>query len=417
MGSEMNGWPNPLVTVVTPSYNQGQFIRATIESVLSQDYPGIEYIIMDGGSTDETASVVKDYASRLTFISEKDRGQSHAINKGFRMARGSVLGWLNSDDVYLPGSVRTAVEGFRQNSAAGAVYGEGYLIDRAGQTSCRFPCTEPLNLWKLVYLSDYILQQTVYFRKDVLDDVGYLDEGLNYTMDWDILIRIAMRHPLQYIPQYMGCLREYAEAKSFAGGGARIREIRDLLRRHTGMRTPPGYIVYGMETYHRLWCARVEEMFEPNLKPVSDKLQSLIRLGAGALIGHTIQHSQGLYGDGWAARLLRYVVPRGTGPLIIEGNLPVRYRLRRQKLRVDANGHPLGEFPLPFGDFRLAIELPPEFQDQSLRLEIKASRWRMPARFTLLGDRRRLAYRLTSIRRGDPPEAGQTPPQPVSEER
>src|SRR5690349_15995087 len=108
----------PLVTVVTPSYNQGQFIRATIESVLSQDYPHVEYIIMDGGSTDETAAVVKDYASRLTFISEKDRGQSHAINKGFARARGKVLSWLNSDDLYLPGAIRTAVDGFARNPQA-----------------------------------------------------------------------------------------------------------------------------------------------------------------------------------------------------------------------------------------------------------------------------------------------------------
>src|SRR6267142_508883 len=105
----------PLVTIVTPSFNQGHFIRATIESVLSQDYPHIEYIIMDGGSTDETASVVSDYAGRLTFISERDRGQSHAINKGFRMARGSILAWLNSDDLYLPGCIRTAVEAFGRN--------------------------------------------------------------------------------------------------------------------------------------------------------------------------------------------------------------------------------------------------------------------------------------------------------------
>src|SRR6266481_1933988 len=109
---------NPLFSVVTPSYNQGRFIRATIESVLSQDYPNLEYIIMDGGSTDETASIAKDYASRLTFISEKDRGQSHAINKGFRMARGSFLAWLNSDDLYLPGCVRAAVEAFSRNPDA-----------------------------------------------------------------------------------------------------------------------------------------------------------------------------------------------------------------------------------------------------------------------------------------------------------
>ena len=114
----------PLVTVVTPSYNQGHYIRATIESVLSQDYPNLEYIIMDGGSTDATASVVKDYASRLTFISERDRGQSHAINKGFQRARGTIVSWLNSDDIYLPGAIGKAVEAFERNPAAGAVYGE-----------------------------------------------------------------------------------------------------------------------------------------------------------------------------------------------------------------------------------------------------------------------------------------------------
>ena len=97
-GAHVSPMKSPLVTVVTPSYNQGRFIRATIESVLSQDYPNLEYIIMDGGSTDETAAVVNDYASRLTWISEKDRGQSHAINKGFRMAKGEIVSWLNSDD-------------------------------------------------------------------------------------------------------------------------------------------------------------------------------------------------------------------------------------------------------------------------------------------------------------------------------
>src|SRR5437867_13145885 len=95
----------PLFSVVTPSYNQGRFIRATIESVLSQNYPNVEYIIMDGGSTDETALVVKDYASRLTWVSERDRGQSHAINKGFQAAKDEIVCWLNSDDIILPGAI------------------------------------------------------------------------------------------------------------------------------------------------------------------------------------------------------------------------------------------------------------------------------------------------------------------------
>src|SRR5258708_7362828 len=221
------------VSIITPSFNQGKFIRATIESVLSQDYPNVEYIIMDGGSTDETAAVVKDYASRLTFISENDRGQSHAINKGFRMARGSILAWLNSDDVYLPGAIRKGVQAFSCTPPPGAVYGEGYLIDREGTITCRFPHTIPLNLWRLTYLSDYILQQSVFFGKDVLDEVGCRDEDLHYSMDGELLIRIEKKYPLRYIPEYIGCLRESAEAKTSRGGARRVREIRDMLRRHT----------------------------------------------------------------------------------------------------------------------------------------------------------------------------------------
>ena len=390
--------PDPLVTVVTPSYNQGHFIRATIESVLSQDYPNLEYIIMDGGSTDETASVAKDYASRLTFISEKDRGQSHAINKGFHIAKGSILAWLNSDDLYLPGSTRTAVEALSRNPGAGAIYGEGYLIDRSGENSTRFPCTEAFNLWKLAHLSDYILQQTVYFRKDVLDEVGLLDEDLHYTMDWDLLIRIGMKYPLEHVPEFMGCLREYPEAKSFAGGKRRIRELGNMLQRHTGMRISPGYVVYGLDTYHQIWCGQVERLFTPRLKPVSTKLQSVIRLCAGLIIGRTIRNSQGLYSDGWAGPRLRYMLPPGSGQFMIEGSLPNCRPLHGQKLNVTANGRLLGEFELPFGDFQLTVPLPPALDRQLLHLRIEASRSFMPGSFTLQGDRRRLAYLFKSIR-------------------
>jgi hypothetical protein len=358
---------------------------------------------MDGGSTDETASVVRDYASRLTFISEKDRGQSHAINKGFRIAQGSIVGWLNSDDLYLPGCIRTAVAAFRRNPAAGAVYGEGYLIDHSGKTTSRFPCTEAFDLWKLTYLSDYILQQTVFFAKDVLDEVGYLDEELHYTMDWDLLIRIGKKYHLEYIPEYMGCLREYPEAKSFAGGSRRIRELHNMLRRHTDMRMPPGSIVYGLDTYHRLWCERIERFFTPRLKPVSARLQAAVRMAACLIISHTVTYSQGLSPDRWTSRRLLYMLPPGAGPLVIEGFVP-KFRLLGQKLHIRANGRRLGSFPLPFGDFHLAVPVPPELQGQLLRLEIMATRWWMPGRFTLRGDRRRLSYKLKSLQWAQPSE-------------
>ena len=352
---------------------------------------------MDGGSTDETASVAKDYGSRLTFISEKDRGQSHAINKGFQMAHGTILAWLNSDDLYLPGTVRKAVTAFKQTPAAGAIYGEGYLIDREGNTTSRFPCTEPFNLWKLVHLSDYILQQTVYFRKDVLDQVGYLDEDLHYTMDWDILVRIGMRYPLMYIPEYMGCLREYPEAKSFAGGIRRANEIRGLLQRHTGRRISPGYVVYGLETYQKVWCDQIGRACGP-MKPVANKLQSAVRLAAGTVIGRTIRHSQGVYSDGWAGRVMHYMLPPGGDTFALEGSLPQWPRFAGQTLRIEANGRWIADLEVPYGDFQLHVEIPPELRGQLLRLTIRASKSFMPGRFTIRGDRRRLAYLLKAIR-------------------
>ena len=394
---------SPLVTVVTPSFNQGRFIRATIESVLGQDYPKIEYIVMDGGSTDETASVVKDYASRLTFISEKDRGQSHAINKGFQRANGAILAWLNSDDLFLPGAVSRAVQVFREKPATGAVYGEGYLIDRDGKVTGRFPCTEPLNLWKLVYLSDYILQQTVFFRGDVIRELGYLDENLHYTMDWDILIEIARRWPLEYVPEYMGCLREYPEAKSSAGGARRAREITNLLRRHTGMWLPPGAIVYGLDTYHKIWCEKIASRTPSFLNPVSRRLQRCITIAAGLVIGRTIRHSQGLYSDGWASRTLHYMLPPGRGRLRIDGTLLDQTpSLRGQALAIECNGRTMGRFPVPAGKFSLEVEMPEETQGQVLNLKLRARRCVVPARFRFRGDRRRLAYLVEGIRWTEP---------------
>ena len=248
---------NPLVSIITPSYNQGQFIRATTQSVLAQDYPNLEYIVMDRASADETGSVIKDYASRLTFISEKDRGQSHAINKGFRLGRGSILFWLNSDDVILSGAIRSAVDEFARNPAAGPVYGNGYRIDKDGAATSPFAATEPFNLWKLVYLSDYILQQTLCVRRDVLDDIGYLDENLHYTMDWDLLSRIGLRYPMAYIRRWIGSLREYPEAKSFPRQPVEscIRPRQRLRGQlgHVFSRTVSGIPTNGSVIYVQLW--------------------------------------------------------------------------------------------------------------------------------------------------------------------
>ena len=396
--AEVQSVVDPLVTIVTPSYNHGRFIRATIESVLSQDYPNIEYIVMDGGSTDETASVVKDYASRLKWISEKDRGQSHAINKGFQMARGPIVSWLNSDDLILPGAVRKAVNGFQQNPGAGAVYGEGYLIDREGNTTGRFPFTEPFNLWKLVHLLDYVLQQTLYFRRSVIEQLGYLREDLHYVMDWEMLIRIGKRYPLHYIPEHMGSLREYAEAKSFAGGEKRIKEIAGILREHTGLRFPPGYIVYGLETYRTIWENYVTSKIPARMRRTSELARRIVHVGCGWCIERSLYRSQGWYPDLWAGPLVKYMLPAGGRRLLILSGFIPRFRLGRQKLAIIANGHRIARRAFDSGEFEWKVILPKIREDEPVHLLFKASRCLFSASGGSNSKYGRVAFQLSAVR-------------------
>jgi glycosyltransferase involved in cell wall biosynthesis len=379
---------------VTPSYNQGDFIRSTIESVLSQDYPRVEYIVMDGGSTDQTAAIVSEYAGRLTWISEKDRGQSHAINKGFQMARGEIVAWLNSDDVLLPGAVTHAINAFERTPQAGAVYGEGYLMNREGVFTRRFPATEPFNLWKLAYLSDYVLQQSTFFRRAAVEQVGWLDESLHYALDWDLLIRLGLRFGLQYIPQYLGALREYPEAKSFSGGKRRIEEIRCVLERYTGLKRAPGFWTYGLDTYQRLWRERLGR--SPRWLRVPATLLNLFIHVATAAAGMLIlRHAQGFYAERWASDRLKWLLPEGCGDVVIRGTVPDHPRLAGQQLTARIGSLKLGPWPVGPGGFEVRFRAPGD-QPGPLSLELHAARYRRPRLGSELS-LRRMAYILHSV--------------------
>jgi glycosyltransferase involved in cell wall biosynthesis len=232
----------PLVTVVTPSYNQGRLIRATIESVLKQDYPRIEYLVIDGGSTDETVSILREYSDRLRWVSEPDHGQAHAINKGWRQARGSILAYLNSDDLYLPGAVTQAVAALDAHPEAAAVYGEGYHVDEEGRILERYP-TEPFNPDRLQETC-FICQPTVFLRRDVVERAGYLDEALRYCMDYDLWIRLARTGKiLSLTPHYLASTRLHADAKTLDQRGQAHAEILQVIYHHFGRVAPS--LVYG----------------------------------------------------------------------------------------------------------------------------------------------------------------------------
>lgn len=385
----------PAVSIVTPSFNQGEFIRATIESVLAQDYPELEYIIMDGGSTDQTAAIAGEYAGRLTWISEKDRGQAHAINKGFAMARGEIVAWLNSDDILLPGAVGRAVEAFAAAPpTVGAIYGEGYLMDRAGKITGRFPATEPFNLWKLAYLSDYVLQQSTFFRRAAVEEAGWLDENLHYALDWDLLIRLGKRFGLRYVPEYLGVLREYADAKSFAGGSVRIEEIRRVLERHTGRKRAPGYWIYGLDALQWNWRRTLEKRSPRLLRPLA-KLAGFPPRAAVAVAVALIHHNaQGLDKDRWASDRLHWMVPEGTGEVTITGQVPQLPRLTGQTLSAVAGSRELGRWKVGPGCFQVSFARPEG--GSALAFEVRASRYMRQRPGTELSWRR-MAWVVESI--------------------
>jgi glycosyltransferase involved in cell wall biosynthesis len=206
----------PLVSIVTPSYNQARYIEATIRSVLEQDYPAIEYIIVDGGSTDGAVEIIQRYSDRLGWwVSEKDRGQTDALNKGFAQAHGEILAWLNSDDLYYPGAISEAVAFLQSHPEAGMVYGDADLVDASGALIGRFPARQT-DYRRLRQGYVHIPQQASFFRASLWRQVGPLDPSFYFAMDYDLWVRLARLAPLVYHPRLWAAFRLHGEGKSVA---------------------------------------------------------------------------------------------------------------------------------------------------------------------------------------------------------
>jgi glycosyltransferase involved in cell wall biosynthesis len=387
---------DPLVTIVTPSYNQGRFIKATIESVLTQDYPNVEYIICDGASKDETAEVVRPYEDRLRFISEKDRGQTHAVNKGFALARGEIVAWLNSDDVFLPGAIRRAVDAFKANPTAGVAYGGGFQIDEVGNIKQRFPYTQHFDLWKLIFTSDYILNQSAFFRKAALDAVGPLREELYYIMDWEILIRLGIYFDFAYINEDIGCLREYGEAKTFTGGAKRIKEIRKILHEYTGHRFPPGVIVYGLDTYQQIWNANIEKWpaWLDFAKPYASKIVTRL---AHKSIQWAARRGQAWWRDMWMGPSAYTMLPQGRGEIVMRGMIPKIDGLEHQRITIRHHRKIVHQETFGHGQFELRFT-PQLFTEESPIFHIRASESFSFSKTVGSADQRILAMRVTDFR-------------------
>ena len=217
-----NGHVWPCVTIVTPSLNQGQFIEETIRSVLLQGYPNLEYIIIDGGSTDNTIEIIKKYEPWLNhWVSEKDKGQSHAINKGWEKSSGDILAWINADDIYCPGAINAVVQIFCEKDDVVLVCGEGQTFDVSGKIYLYKKEPRIINPYTLLRKSGGVpIQPSVFLRRRVLGEVGNLNTRLHYVMDWEYWIRIGLHYSQKQFGKTKWVLsknREWQETKTNRG--------------------------------------------------------------------------------------------------------------------------------------------------------------------------------------------------------
>jgi glycosyltransferase involved in cell wall biosynthesis len=249
----------PLVSVITPSFNQARYLEATIKSVLSQDYAPIEYILIDGASTDSSVEIIKKYADSFAYwVSEKDSGQAEAINKGLARATGEIAAWLNSDDYYLPDTVSAAVRAFKDNPDAAMVYGDMLAVDEQGQA---------INILKYRHLSlddllcfQIIGQPSVFFRRAALESSGLLDTSYHFLLDHHLWLRLAQHGKILHVPQIWSAARYHAEAKNRSKApefGREAFRILDWAKRQSGLKEA----VSGVERRARASAHRVDARY------------------------------------------------------------------------------------------------------------------------------------------------------------
>ena len=248
-----------------------KYLPETIESVLSQDYPRIEYIVMDGGSTDGTLELLPAYGDRLRFTSGKDKGPADAIHRGFQAAHGEIFAWLNADDTYLPGAVRTAVAYFQAHPQIDVVYGEGYWIDEHGAPARRYP-TLPFDP-KVLERDCFICQPASFFRASAYRRCG-LDPDVDPSFDYDLWIRMTQRGlRFAFIPDYLANSRIHAGALTIRRREKVFHSSMGLLKRHYGYVPFPwvfGYAAYRIDGR--------DQCFDP-LQPSLGKYLASLPLG------------------------------------------------------------------------------------------------------------------------------------------
>ncbi len=262
----------PKISIITPSFNQGKYLEKTILSVLNQNYPNLEYIIIDGGSTDESVEIIKKYEEQISYwVSEADEGQTHAINKGFKKATGDLVAWMNSDDVYFENAFDHISQAFNQTGGNFDVYfGDKANINEVG-TVIREYLYPPFSGWGIKYTTNMnISNQSAFWKRKLFDKVGFLNEEIQFAMDYEYFLRLYMRGASFYkISEVLGALRMYSENKSSDEKWLKIKfqNIKDIKTEYGISKSLlKKYLVYLYKTYHLFKQYGIRRNFKNSLE-------------------------------------------------------------------------------------------------------------------------------------------------------
>jgi glycosyl transferase family 2 len=330
LGSPADGQSWPKITIITPSFNQGRFIEETIRSVLLQNYPNLEYFVYDAGSSDGSVQTIRTYEPWLSFwVSEQDRGQAHAINRGLARASGEIIAWLNSDDTYRPGALAAAAAAAARYPDAAVVYADANWVDTDGRL-LRSVLSLPYDRHYLLREANCIPQSSAFLRRRAFLDAGGLDESLHFAMDYDLWLKLGQTGHLVHVPEVWSHARIHAAAKTSSGDIGYSKEVERVARKHGGSGLPSGHRQWMEEVHLRrafdAYRTGDSASGERALMYLADAIptwRSADRLGE-LIARHSWQVSPGLTGDDDA--ILKFAST-------VCANLPARFAAKRATRR------------------------------------------------------------------------------------
>ncbi len=374
-------WPR--IGVVTPTYNMAEFLEETITSVLSQEYPNLDYVVMDGGSKDGTVDILRKYDGKLRWCSERDKGQADAINKGWHALSGDIFTFLNSDDTYLPNALSTIASHFKRNPGVGMIYGEAYHVDIKGKTIDRYP-TQPFDLQTLNNQC-YICQPAAFMLREAFANAGMMNVDMHFALDYELWIRLAKQYGVRKVDEYLATSRMHMDNKTLSSRRKVYQEIISTVK------TQYGYVPYEWINGYSCYLLDRKDQYFDRSKP------TLRSYGLSLLLGayhnpHNLQRFwaewrqmtgfggqfTGRWEDGWISQRYESELKVGTSTQALRITGKHFAPIQELRISVRLNGRPVQDpRPLPAGPFVMEIPLPQDLRGRTCQLRIESNKtWR-----------------------------------------